>query len=758
MLGASNSMRGHQAMLRTSVATLLVFSLLAGSALSPALAADAALEATFDASISSQDQLDWMKDMASLPNHVGSPHDKANAQATLAKFQSWGWDAHIETFMVLYPTPISTLLELVAPTRIRLGGQEPPVKEDPTSSNKGMLPPYVAFQGDGDVTADLVFVNYGLKEDYEALERRGVSVKGKIAIARYGGGWRGLKPKLAQEHGAVGCLIYSDPAQDGYRMSDAYPKGGARPDFGVQRGSVADMTLYPGDPLTPGIGATPDARRLTRAEAQTILKIPVLPISYGDAVKLLGKLGGPQAPDNFAGALPITYHLGGDGRTKVHLAVKSDWSLKPAYDVVATLKGSLYPDQWVMRGNHHDGWVMGASDPLSGNVAMLSEAKALGELYKSGWRPKRSIVYLSWDAEEPMLLGSTEWAETHADELRKKAVIYINTDGNGRGFLGASGSHEYQKLVNDVARSVTDPETGASVYDRARASIRVDAYDKTGDVDDRKLKAAESGGDLPIGALGSGSDYSSFLQHLGLPALNLSFGGEDESDGVYHSVYDSFYHMTTFDDPGLKYGAALSKTIGRLVLRIADADTPPQHFTDFSDTVAVYLDEVKKLADDRRREDEKRTKLLADGAFALASDPLKPVGAAIDKPATPHIELAPLENAVGRLGKAAKAYDDAYAAKGPTLAQPVRDRLNGLLRDIDQLLLDPKGLPDRPWYQHMIYAPGRFTGYGAKTLPGVREAIEERRFKDANDYAVRIAAVLDAYSARLDEARKLIGG
>lgn len=745
-------------MLRKSLSTLLAFSLLASSALTPAPAADKALEARFDATVSSDDQLDWMKDMASQPNHVGSPHDKANAEATLAKFKSWGWDAHIETFLVLYPTPISTTLELVAPTRIKLGGQEPALKEDPTSGNKGMLPPYVAFQGDGDVTGDLVFVNYGLKEDYEALERRGVSVNGKIAIARYGGGWRGLKPKLAQEHGAIGCIIYSDPAQDGYRAGDAYPKGGARPDFGVQRGSVADMTTYPGDPLTPGIGATPDAKRLDRRDAPTILKIPVLPISYGDAVKLLGKLGGPQAPDKFAGALPITYHLGGDGKTQVHLAVKSDWSLKPVYDVIATLKGSLYPDQWVIRGNHHDGWVMGASDPLSGNVAMLSEAKALGALYKSGWRPKRTIVYASWDAEEPMLLGSTEWAETHASELKQKAVIYINTDGNGRGFLSAEGSHDYQKLVNDVAKDVTDPETGDTVDARLRAALRVQAFDKTGDTDERDLKAAESGGDIPIGALGSGSDYSSFLQHLGLPALNLGYGGEDESGGVYHSVYDSFHHMTTFDDPGLKYGAALSKTVGRLVLRIADSDTPPQHFSDFSDTVAVYLDEVKKLADDRRKEDETRARLLKDGAFKLASDPLKPVGPAIDKAETPHVELAPLENALERLKKAAKAYDDAYAARGATLPQATRDKLNGLLRDIDQLLLDPVGLPDRPWYQHMIYAPGRFTGYGAKTLPGVREAIEERRFKDANDYAIRIGVVLDAYSSRLDTARMVIGG
>jgi len=716
-------------------------------------------EAAFDAGVSAQDQLDWLKTMSSAPNHVGSPHDKANAEFILAKFKEWGWDAKIETFQVLYPTPISTTVELVAPEKIVLGGQEPAVPGDDTSANlAGALPPYVAFQGDGDVTGDLVYVNYGLPEDYKALERRGVDVKGKIAIARYGGGWRGLKPKLAQEHGAIGCIIYSDPQQDGYGDGDVYPKGGARPDFGVQRGSVADMTVYPGDPLTPGVGATADAKRIDRKDAATILKIPVLPMSYGDAGKLLSRLGGPLVPGGWQGGLPIAYHTGGDGAVKVHLAVKSEWSLKTVYDVIATLKGSQYPDQWVVRGNHHDGWVFGASDPLSGNVAMLSEAKALGGLWKQGWRPKRTIVYASWDAEEPMLLGSTEWAETHAAELKAKAVLYINTDGNGRGFLGAEGSHDFQHLVSAVAADVTDPQTGVSVAERARAAIRARAYDKTGRVDDAALAAAEKGGDLPIGALGSGSDYSAYLQHLGLPAINLGFGGEDESGGVYHSVYDSYHHFTTFDDPGLKYGATLSKTVGRLVLRVADSDTPPQRFGDFADTVSTYLTEVKKLAEDRRAEDRKREKLLADGSFRLASDPTRPVAPVAAEPKTPHIELAALEDAVDHLKAAAAAYDSAYADEGAKLDPARRVKLNAQLRDIDQLLLDDRGLPGRPWYKHLIYAPGRFTGYGAKTLPGVREAIEERRFEDANVYAGRTAKVLENYAARLDAAKATVEG
>jgi N-acetylated-alpha-linked acidic dipeptidase len=725
----------------------------------PAADNEKATEAAFDAGISSQDQLDWLKQMSAEPNHVGSPHDKANAEFMLAKFKEWGWDAHIETFQVLYPTPISTTIEMVGPEHLVLGGQEPAVPgDDSTTDLSAALPPYVAYQGDGDVTGDLVYVNFGMPADYDALARRGIDVKGKIVIARYGGGWRGLKPKLAQEHGAIGCLIYSDPAQDGYAQDDVYPKGGMRPPAGIQRGSVQDMTTYPGDPLTPGIGATADAKRLTRETATTILKIPALPISYGDATKLLQRLAGPVVPDNWRGALGFTYHTGGDDAVKVHLAVKSDWSLKTIYDVIAMLKGSQYPDQWVIRGNHHDGWVFGAADPLSGNVAEMSEAKALGAMWKQGWRPKRTIVYAGWDGEEPGLLGSTEWAEAHAAELKAKGVLYVNTDNNGRGFLYAEGSHDFQHLVNGVAADVTDPETGASVSDRLRATIRVGAFEGNGRVDPDLVARAAHGGDLPIGAMGSGSDYSAYLQHLGLPALNLGYGGEDEAGGVYHSAYDTFHHMTTFDDPGLKYGVALSKTVGRIVLRVADADTPPQRFGDFADTVAGYLKEVETLAADRREQDRTREKLLADGAFRLDSDPLKPVGPPKAEPLTPHIAFATLEDAVDTLKIAATAFDNAYADKGAGLSPAARDKLNDQLRDIDQLLLDDRGLPGRPWYKNMIYAPGVFTGYGAKTLPGVREAIEDRRFDDANDYVGRTAAVLRAYAARLDAARATIEG
>ncbi len=738
--------------LRSVLAGTALAAILAGPLLAAAPADPKAIEARFDAGVSSADQLGWLKDFSSAPNQVGSPHDKANAETTLALFKAWGWDAHIETFQVLYPTPISTTLEMVTPERVTLGGQEPPVPEDPQTLNPvGALPPYVAYQGDGDVTAPLVYVNYGMPADYEALKARGIDVTGRIVIARYGAGWRGLKPKLAQEHGAIGCLIYSDPADDGYAKNDPFPRGGGRPAGAVQRGSVQDMTTYPGDPLTPGVGATADARRLTRETATTILKIPTLPISYADATRLMSGLAGPLATGADRGDLPLAYHWGGTDAVSVHLAVKSDWSLKPIYDVIATLRGRSRPDDWVIRGNHRDGWVYGASDPLTGHSAMLSEAKALGMLVRSGWRPERTIVYASWDGEEPGLLGSTEWAETHADELARKAVIYVNSDVNGRGFFQAEASHDLQHMIDDAARDVADPQTGASTLDRARAHILADAYRDPGSAKPEELAAARAGGDLPVGALGSGSDYSALLQHLGVASMNLGFGGESASGGSYHSLYDDYYHVTHFDDPGLAYGAALSKVAGRIVLRAADADRVPARYGDFAGVVARYVGEVKTLADERREKDRTLGQLLAEGDFRLASRADDPTVAPAAKPVPPLIDLLALYDASDRLTRSARAAD-AMTGRLATLDPARRAAVTADLRDIDQLLLDPAGLPFRPWYRNMIYAPGRFTGYGAKTLPGVREAIEELRFDDARAYVAKTAAVLNAYSDRLDKA------
>ncbi len=718
------------------------------------------LERRFDASLDAQEMAGWMKTMAAEPNHVGSPHDKANADMTLAQFKSWGWDAHIETFNVLYPTPISEVLETVGGTPFKATLTEPPIPGDETSSRTANeLPAYVAYQGDGDVTAPLVYVNYGMDEDYKTLERLGVSVKGKIVIVRYGVGWRGLKPKLALEHGAIGCIIYSDPRDDGYAAEDAYPKGPARPAAGFQRGSVADMTLYPGDPLTPGVGATADAKRLTVAEAPAVLKIPTLPISYRDAEHFLTALDGRVVPPQWRGSLPFTYHVGG-GVPRVHLAVKSEWGLKPIYDVVAVMQGSTYPDQWVMRGNHHDGWVFGAADPLSGHIALMAEAKAIGALARQGWRPKRTLVYLSWDAEEPMLLGSTEWAETHADELKRKGLVYVNSDGNGRGFLFAQGSHSLQHLINNVAADVTDPETGVSIGTRTRAGMEVAGTNPGANEEmrDNAKIAADPARDFPIGALGSGSDYSAFLQHLGLAAVNIGFGGEGEVGGVYHSAYDTYEYYSRFADPGFKYAPVLAKTAGRVVLRMADADVPLERYGDFADTVSRYFDEVKKLANGKRDAADMQAKMLATNAFHLADDPTKTSGPPAPLKTVPHFNFAPLENAVDRLKKSAKAYDAALLAKGPGASDRTKGELFDLARDTEATLAPDIGLPGRPWYKNLIYAPGRLTGYAAKTLPGVREAIEEEQWDDADKYAAITAAALNAYADELDKGLRLLNG
>jgi N-acetylated-alpha-linked acidic dipeptidase len=724
-----------------------------------AAAAQRALEQKFDAELRPADLEAWMKRMSAAPTHVGAPHDKANAEFVLQQMREWGWDAQIETFDVLYPTLKHHSLELTAPTRYVATLKEPPIEGDATSSRTDGLPPYHAYGADGDVTAELVYVNYGMPDDYKELARRNVDVKGKIVIVRYGQGWRGLKPKLAQEHGAIGCLIYSDPRDDGYFAGDSYPKGGWRPAQGVQRGSVLDLPVAPGDPLTPGIGATRGAKRLAVEQATTILKIPVMPISYGDAQPLLAALGGQVAPSEWRGALPITYHIG-PGPATVRVSIQSDWSLKPAYNVIAKIAGASSPDEWVVRGNHRDGWVFGAGDPLSGHVAMMAEAKAIGALLKSGWRPKRTLVYASWDAEEPGLLGSVEWAEAHAEELQRKAVLYVNSDGNGRGFLSPGGSHSLQRLVNDVAKEVQDPQTNVSVKQRLDAFSMVTGFGK-GASDEQKETArrAHAGEDFRLDALGSGSDFTPFVQHLGLTTLDIGFGGEADQGGVYHSNYDSFDHYVRFGDPGFAYGVTLAKTIGRVVLRVANASVLPMEFGSVAGAVETYLKELHELTDTKRKKAEELAKLLDNKAFELAADPTRPVAPPQSEPEVPHLNLAPLDNALARLKKSAKAYDEAYAAflsRGAELSAGQATQLNALLSGLERSLTDKRGLPGRSWYRHYIYSPGLLTGYGVKTLPGVREAIEENQWERANQYAVFTADLLTKYCNRLDQATAML--
>jgi N-acetylated-alpha-linked acidic dipeptidase len=692
---------------------------------------------------------EYMQHMSARPHHVGSPYDKENAEWILAKFKSWGLDAGIESFDVLFPTPNQRLVEMVEPTHFTAKLEEPTVSGDPTSGQHNeQLPSYNAYSIDGDITAPLVYVNFGVPEDYEALDRLGISVKGAIVIARYGNSWRGIKPKVAAEHGAVGCMIYSDPHEDGYFQGDVFPEGPMRPKDGVQRGSVMDMPTYPGDPLTPGVGATKDAKRLPLSEVTTLTKIPVLPISYGDAQPLLAALRGPVAPIAWRGSLPITYHIG-PGPAKVHLKLKFNFDIKPIYDVIAKIPGSAYPDEWIIRGNHHDAWVNGADDPLSGQVAMMEEARAMADLLKQGWKPKRTIVFCAWDGEEPGLLGSTEWAETHAEELQRKAAVYLNSDGNGRGFLNVEGSHTLEKFVNTVARDIQDPETKMTVAQRLRLR-RIPGAGPSEDGAPESGAGEAAGGEFRIAALGSGSDYSAFLDHLGIASLNMGFGGEDRS-GIYHSDYDDFYWYTHFSDIDFVYGRALAQIAGTSVMRMADAELLPFDFDDFTATIRRYVAEVEKLSADTRKRIETQNRAIDQGVFTAVMDPRFPTVPPSKEAVPPFLNFAPLDNALSALEHTAQLYDQALAHASEDGASALdRESARATLREansrliaVERTLTSNEGLPNRPWYKHEIYAPGFYTGYGVKTLPGVRESIEQKQWKQADEQIALVGKILE---------------
>ena len=704
-------------------------------------------EKQYDAQLNAKNQDTWMQFLTSHPHHVGSPQGKLNAEYMAGLFKSWGYQTELAEYNVLFPTPKFRMLELLGAKPYKAKLEEPALPGDKTSGQKAeQLPSYNAYSADGDVTAELVFVNRGIPADYEELEKMGVSVKGKIVIAKYGGSWRGIKPKVAAEYGAIGCIIYSDPQDDGYGQGDVYPEGAFRPKDGVQRGSVMDMPVYPGDPLTPGIGATKDAKRLDRKDAITIMKIPVLPISYEDALPLLQSLKGAVAPATWRGGLPITYHVG-PSLDKVHLKLQFNWDLKPLYNVIAKLPGSEFPDEWIIRGNHHDGWVNGAADPISGMVAELDEAKAIGELVKKGFKLKRTLVYCAWDGEEPSLLGSTEWAEDHQDELKKKAVLYLNTDGNSRGFIGASGSHTLEPFFNEIANEVIDPQTGVTIKERKYANAIVSA-DKTARV---KLLGNKN---IKLNALGAGSDWSGFLQFLGIASMDLGFGGEG-SGGEYHSIYDSYDHFTKFKDPGFQYGVALSKTAGRVMMRMANADVLPIDFNSFYKTVAEYITELKTLADNTRAETEQENKMIQDKLYDLAKDPKKGFQSPKFKEPVPFLNFSDLENAMAQLKTNTEEFQKVYGS-GTQLPADKQKQLNEILFKIERSLLNEKGLPRRSWYKHQVYAPGYYTGYGVKTLPGIREGIEQRNWKEAQENIQIVSKTMEGYTEQVKQAMSIL--
>ncbi len=698
--------------------------------------AQQALEAEFDSHLNADDMDAWLRELSSAPHHVGSPRGREVVEFVATRFRSWGYDTEIAEYEVLFPSPRIRELELVYPSRFSASLTEDSLAEDPSTSNiDDLLPPYNAFSSDGDVEGELVFVNYGTPDDYEILDRYGISVEGKIVIARYGGSWRGIKPKLAGEKGAIGTIIYSDPEDDGYGAGDTYPRGPFKHESAVQRGSVMDMPTYPGDVLTPFVGATADAERLAIADATTITRIPVLPISYRDALPLLEAMGGEVVPAQWRGGLPITYHLG-PGPARVRMKLEFNWDMVTAYNVIATMAGSEYPDEWVIRGNHHDGWNHGAADPISGLVALMSEARALGELAAAGKGPRRTVIYAAWDSEEQGLIGSTEWVEHHAAELDEHAVAYINTDGNSRGFVNIGGSHVLEKMANEVMGAVVDPQTGVSVAARRRARLEVNG--------DQAVRAElKNRSDMRISPLGSGSDYTPFLQHLGIASLNIGFGGES-SGGSYHTLYDTYEHYSKYRDPGMSYGVALAKVAGRVTMRLAYASRLPFEFTALADNISLYIDQIEELADNMREETLETNARIESGVYNLALDPTRTLGPPTPKPEVPYFNFAPLKNALAELESEASSYASWVQGGAAATAQE-----NNLLYTSERELTRDDGLPGRPWFTHHIYAPGFYTGYGVKTIPGVREAIEQRQYELVAAEIEVAADVIRAMAARV---------
>jgi N-acetylated-alpha-linked acidic dipeptidase len=657
---------------------------------------------------------EYSRIMSEEPNHAGSPGARALAEWALGKFREWGFEAEIEEFEALLPTPTLRRVELVSPTRFVAKMQEPVIAEDKDSGDKGQLPTYNAYGADGDVEGELVFANYGNAEDYAHLDSLGVDLRGKIVIVKYGRGVRSAKIKQAAERGGIGILIYSDPEEDGFTRGEVYPKGPWRPEDGVQRGTAADYAaMYAGDPLSPGWSSKKGSRRLTRAEAKSLPAIPVAPLSYGDARPLLEALSGALPPnENWKGGLPIPYHIG-PGPARVRMQIRSDWKIGPLYNVVGRIRGVAAPDEWVIFGNHHDGWVNGAADPISGASALMEAARALSQLIKSGWQPQRTIIFTLWDGEEWGLLGSTEWAEEHAQELRDKAVVYFNTDGYTKGVFEAEGSHTLTTFVRELARDMVDP-AGGSLIDAAQRERLTSAKTAAESTSARTRR-------FELGAAGSGTDFEAFLEHLGIASVSHGFEGGPTA-GTYHSIYDSYDNFKRFIDPGFVYGKTQATTVATLALRMADAPVLPFSFSDAAAAYRGYAQEVVALAQ-----------------ASLGSEKL---------------DVSPVMQAIDRLAQAGADVDRAYSSvmqRGSAFISGKSDAVRAINRDLYQSerdLLDPDGLPGREWFKSTMYATGIYTGFAPDPMPGVRQALQARKQSAAQDQVRRVAAAVDRMATR----------
>ena len=660
--------------------------------------------------------------LTSEPRVAGTPEDYRSAQFVLEQFRLAGLEAEIVEYEVLLPMPREIKVDLIAPMERKGPTPEGGWTREGKPADPRAIPGFNAYSPSGDVTAEVVYANYGLPEDYEDLRDMGVDVAGKIVLVRYGKCFRGVKTYVAERQGVAGVLIYSDPDDDGYRQGDPFPKGPWRPPSGVQRGSILYLTDYAGDPLTPFVAATKNARRLPAKEVTTLPRIPTTPISYEDAAPILENLSGPVAPNSWQGALPFTYHVG-PGASKVHLKLEMDFRTRPIWNVIAKIPGATRPDEWVVLGNHRDAWVYGAVDAASGTAPLLAVGRGLGELLTKGWRPQRTIILGSWDGEEFGLIGSTEWVEEHAEELSRKAVAYLNMDSGVAGSLfGASAVPSLSRLIREVADEVKDPATGQSVYavwSRESSKIRRGSGIPYAVLNSTLASEAQG---ARVGSLGSGSDYTPFLQHQGVPSLDLSFGGPY---GVYHSIYDNFDWMQKFGDPQFKYSVAAAQIFGLLGLRLAEADLVPMDFSDYAEALRAHLEQLEKEHKQERRVNFEAT----------------------------HASLARFNNAARTLqSEMARA-----TTRGP-LTPKQADAANRALMDVERAFLLEKGLPGRPWFRHAFYAPGVYTGYSAVIFPGVREAAAKKDWHAAQRELNQVREAIDRGSRVLDRATAALGG
>ncbi len=680
-------------------------------------AAEAQLEKQFLAIPDAARAESNLRQLTSTPHLAGTEASHRVAEWLRDQYRSYGFDADIESYSVWLPMPREIKLELVKPKHENLATPEPPIPGDLDTWSKHVTPDYNDYSPSGDITAPVVYVNYGMAQDYRELARLGVSVDGKIVIARYGRGYRGIKALLAEQHHASGLVLYSDPQDDGYAAGDPFPDGPWRPMGGVQRGSILYTQIYPGDPLTPGFASVPGAKRISPADAASLPHIPTMPISAEDASVILKDLDGHHVPRNWQGALPFTYHVG-NGHVRVHMRVVMDYRQRPLYDVIAKLHGSL-DDQWVILGNHHDAWVYGAADPSSGTASLLETARALGELVRSGWQPRRTIVICNWDGEEPGLLGSTEWVEQHRTELQAKAVAYINTDVGVTGpNFTASASPSLNDLIRAATRQVPDPDTGESVYEAWAEHSSAGRTELSGVA--RETAGARTSGEAPVGTLGSGSDYSAFLDFAGIPAVDLAFSGDY---GVYHSLYDDFYWMKHFGDPTFAYHVTLARVLGILALRLDEAGILPFDYSNYSSEVSRSLDEL---------------------AARASQDPSE------------YAALQPVVDAANRFAESSLREAMAIGAlEGTTVNFALANRLSLALADVEQSLLDPNGLVGRPWYKHTIFAPGSYTGYAAESLPGITEALNHQDIATLKVESNSVAQALVRASECLDQISRM---